>query len=129
MPRAPAENTLVKKTMTKIKSCTKKYRKAVRTYYKASSTFGNYRGTDSKRRTTLYKKSEKASDKADKIQDECKQHRVILQHLMRSKQVVKEDNKVKIQNLFAELDKDEMEWSSNTSSDKEAMEYPLGRNI
>ena len=122
MPRAPAENPVVKKTMTKIKSCTKKYRKAVRAYYKASSTLSKYKGTDSKRRTTLHKKSEKANDKADKIQDECKQHRVILEHFMRSKQVVKEDNKVKIQKMVSELEKDEQDWSSNTSSGKEAMQ-------
>lgn len=122
MPRAPAEAPLVKKTMTKLKSCTKKYRKAVRTYYKASATFGNYRGTDSKRRTTLYKKSEKASDKADKIYAECNQHLFILDYMMRSKQVVKDANRVKIEKMVEHFDKDEMEWSSNTSSDKEAMQ-------
>ena len=122
MPRAPAENPVVKKTMTKIKSCTKKYRKAVRAYYKASATFGKYKGTDSKRRATLHKKSEKANDKADKIQQECNNNRVILDYLMRAKQVVKEDNKVKIQKMVEDLEKDEQDWSSNTSSDKEAMQ-------
>jgi hypothetical protein len=122
MPRAPAETPLVKKTMTKLKSCTKKYRKAVRAYYKASATFGKYKGTDSKRRTTLHKKTEKANEKADKIQQECNSNHVILDYLMRSKQVVKEDNKVKIQKLIEDFEMDEQEWSSNTSSDKEAMQ-------
>jgi hypothetical protein len=122
MPKAPAENPVVKKTMTKLKSCTKKYRKAVRAYYKASATLGKYKGTDSKRRTTLHKKSEKANEKADKIQQECTNNTAILGYFMRAKQVVKEDNNVKIQKLIQDFEKDEQDWSSNTSSDKEAMQ-------
>ena len=121
MPRL-AENSLVKKEMTKIKSCTKKYRKAVRSYYKASSTLGKYRGTDSKRRATLYKKSQKANEKADEIKDQCNDHRVVLETMVRDGKVVKEDTKTKIDKLFSALDKDEMEWSSNTSSDRSAMQ-------
>ena len=118
----PAENALVKKEMTKVKSCTKKYRKAVRAYYKASSTLGKYRGADSKRRTTLYNKSKKANEKADEIKDQCNGHRVVLETMVREGKVVKEDTKTKIDKLFSALDKDELEWSSNTSSDMSAMQ-------
>jgi hypothetical protein len=122
MPKAPAENALVKKEITKVKNCTKKYRKAVRAYYKASATLSKYKGTDSKRRASLHKKSEKANDKADEIQDQCNGHRVILQSMVRSGKVVKEETKTKIQKMVADLEKDEQDWSSNTSSDKEAMQ-------
>jgi hypothetical protein len=120
MPKV-AEDPLVKKQMTKIKSCTKKYRKAVRAYYKASAELGKHRGT-AKRREALYKKSKKANEKADKICDECKEPRDILEYMMRAKKVVKEENKVKIKKMFADLDKDEMDWSSNTSRDRSAMQ-------
>jgi hypothetical protein len=49
MPRI-AENSSVKKEITKIKNCTKKYRKAVRKYYKTSDDLGKYRGTESKQK-------------------------------------------------------------------------------
>jgi len=120
MPRL-AEDPLVKKQMTKIKSCTKKYRKAVRAYYKASAALGKHRGT-AKRRETLYKKVEKTNDKANKVHDECKEPRDVLEYMMRTKNVVKQENIEKIQKLIAKLDKDEMEWSSNTSSDLSAMQ-------
>ena len=64
MPKAPAENALVKKEMTKVKNCTKKYRKAVRAYYKASATLNKCPATNTKRRASLYKKTEKANAKA-----------------------------------------------------------------
>jgi len=121
MPRL-AENSLVKKEMTKIKSCTKKYRKAVRSYYKASSTLGKYRGKDAKRRATLYKKTQKANEKADEIKHDCDEHRVHLESMMREGKVVKEETKTQIQKLFSTLGKDEMEWSSNTSSFKSALQ-------
>ena len=118
----PAENALVKKEITKVKSCTKKYRKAVRAYYKASSTLSKYRGTDSKRRTTLYNKSKKTNEKADEIKDQCNEHRVVLETMVREGKVVKEDTKTKIEKMFSALEKDELEWSSNTSSDRSAMQ-------
>jgi hypothetical protein len=118
----PAENALVKKEITKVKSCTKKYRKAVRAYYKASSTLSKYRGTDSKRRTTLYNKSKKTNEKADEIKDQCNEHRVVLETMLREGKVVKEDTKTKIEKLCSALEKDELEWSSNTSSDRSAMQ-------
>jgi hypothetical protein len=120
MPKL-AENPLVKKQMTKIKSCTKKYRKAVRAYYKASAALSKHRGT-AKRRETLYKKSQNANEKADKVRDECREPRDVLEYMMRTKNVVKQENKEKIPKLIAELDKDEMDWSSNTSSDLSAMQ-------
>ncbi len=122
MPRAPAENPVVKKTITKLKNCTKKYRKAARAYYKASAALGSYTGKDNKRRTTLHKKSEKANEKADKIQKECHNSHFVLNYMMRSNQVVKDANRVKIQKMFDDYDKDEADWSSNTSSDKKAMQ-------
>jgi hypothetical protein len=120
MPRL-AENPLVKKEMTKVKSCTKKYRKAVRNYYKASATLSKHRGT-AKRRETLYKKTKKANEKADEIKDQCDGHRVILSSMVRAGKVVKEETKTQIQNLFDKLSKDEMEWSSNNSRDLSAMQ-------
>lgn len=120
MPKV-AEDPLVKKQMTKIKSCTKKYRKAVRAYYKASAELGKHRGT-AKRRETLYKKSKKANENADKIRDECREPRDILEYMMRAKNVVKEENKEKIKKMIADLDKDEIDWSSNTSRDRSAMQ-------
>lgn len=121
MPRL-AENSLVKKEMTKVKSCTKKYRKAIRNYYKASATLGKYRGKDTKRRATLYKKSQKANEKADEIKGQCDGHRVILNSMVREGKVVKEETKTQIEKLFSTLDEDEMDWSSNTSSDRSAMQ-------
>jgi hypothetical protein len=41
--------------------------------------------------------------------------------MMRTKNVVKEENKEEIKKMIANLDKDEMDWSSNTSSDRSAM--------
>ena len=120
MPKV-AEHPLVKKQMTKIKSCTKKYRKAVRKYYKISAELGKHRGT-AKRRETLYKKSKKANENADKIRDECREPRDILEYMMRAKNVVKEENKEKIKKMIADLDKDEIDWSSNTSRDRSAMQ-------
>ena len=120
MPKV-AEDPLVKKQMTKIKSCTKKYRKAVRAYYKASAALSKHHGT-AKRRETLYKKSQKANEKADKVRDECKEPRDILEYMMRTNNVVKEENRNKINKMIADLDKDEMEWSSNTSRDLSAMQ-------
>jgi hypothetical protein len=121
MPKAPAENALVKKEMTKVKNCTKKYRKAVRAYYKASATLNKCPATNTKRRATLYKKSEKANAKADEIQDQCTGHRLVLESMMRSGKVVKEETKTKIHKMVADLEKEEQDWSSNTSSDKSAM--------
>lgn len=120
MPKQ-VENASVKKHMTKIKSCTKKYRKAVRSYFKASANLNKYNGTDSKRRTALYKKSEKANEKADKIHDECKEIRSALDEHLRKNEVVKSENKEKIHKLLVKLNKDEMDWSSNTSSMKKHM--------
>jgi hypothetical protein len=117
MPRV-AENPLVKKAMTKMASCTKKYRKASRKYYKASAELNRYRGKDTKKRAALYKKSEKAMEKADEIKDECDKCKMNLMSL----NVVKSENKVKVQNLIMRHDKDELEWSSNKSSDIAAME-------
>lgn len=121
MPRAPAEAPLVKKTMTKLKSCTKKYRKAVRAFNKTSANLGFYTGKDTKRRTALYKKTKDANDKANKIYAECNQHLFVLDYMMRSKQVVKDANRVKIEKMVEHFDKDERDWSSNTSSDKKAI--------
>lgn len=117
MPRV-VENALVKKAMTKVKSCTKKYRKAVRKFYKTSSNVNKYRGKDSKRRASLHKMSEKANANADKIKDECDDHKRNLQSMVQSGKVVKEETRVQIDKLFETLGKDEMMWSSNTSSFK-----------
>jgi hypothetical protein len=117
----PAENSLVKKEITKVKNCTKKYRKAIRAYYKASATLDKYRGTDSKRRKTLYNKSKKANEKADEIKGQCDDHRVTIESMVREGKVVKEETKTKIQKLLSDLEKDELDWSSNTSRDRSAM--------
>jgi hypothetical protein len=66
MPRI-AENSSVKKEITKIKNCTKKYWKAVRKYYKTSDDLRKYRGTDSKKRAALFVKTQKANKKADDL--------------------------------------------------------------
>lgn len=115
MPRI-AENSSVKKEITKIKNCTKKYRKAVRKYYKTSDNLGKYRGTDSKKRTALFVKTQKANKKADDVKHECEINRGNLKLMMREEMVVKEKTKDTIAKIFAKLDKDELEWSSNTSS-------------
>jgi len=115
MPRL-VENSSVKKEITKIKNCTKKYRKAVRKYYKTSADLGKYRGTDSKKRAALYDKSRKANEKADDVKHECEINRGNLTSMMREGMVVKEQTKDTIGKIFAKLDKDELEWSSNTSS-------------
>ena len=117
MPKV-AENALVKKAMTKVKSCTKKYRKAVRKFYKTSSKLNKYHGKDSKRRASLHKMSEKANASVDTIKDQCNDHKMNLQSMVQSGKVVKEETKTQIDKLFETLDKDEMAWSSNTSSFK-----------
>ena len=61
------------------------------------------------------------NENADKIRDECREPRDILEYMMRTKNVVKEENKEKIKKMVADLDKDEIDWSSNTSSDRSAM--------
>ena len=131
MPRV-AENPAVKKEMTKLKNCTKKYRKAVRAFYKTSAKLGNLSGPFGKKkdklRKTLVNKLSKAQTKAEKIKNDCITHRFHLDIMMKSKRdngeqiVIKEENREKIRILIDNLDKDEIEWSSNTSSDLSAMQ-------
>lgn len=111
MPKL-VEYPIIKKEITKIKNCTKKYRSAVRKYYKTSSKLRKYRGTSSTRRTALHKLSEKANDKANQIKVECNKSRHNLEVLMHDAKVVEDT----INKLFVDLNKDELEWSSNTSS-------------
>ena len=115
MPKL-VEYPIIKKEITKIKNCTKKYRSAVRKYYKTSSKLRKYRGTDNTRRTALYKLSEKANDKANQIKVECNKSLFNLEDLMRDAKVVREETEDTIKTLFADLNKEELEWSSNTSS-------------
>ena len=125
MPRV-AENSDVKKEMTKLKNCTKKYRKAVRAYYKTSVEFNKiFSGAPGKKRDKLshklIDKSTKANNKADKIKTECESYSKRLEMMMNNNKVVKPENREKIRILIDNFDKDEIEWSSNTSSDLSAM--------
>ena len=81
-----------------------------------------------KLRKTLVNKLSKAQTKAEKIKNDCITHRFHLDIMMKSKRdngepiVIKEENREKIRILIDNLDKDEIEWSSNTSSDLSAMQ-------
>ena len=94
----------------------------MRSYYKASSILGKYRGKDAKRRATLYKKTQKSNEKAEEIKNDCNEHRTHLESMLSEGKVVKEETKTQIQKLFSTLGKDEMEWSSNTSSFNSALQ-------
>jgi paraquat-inducible protein B len=116
MPRL-AENKLVKKEMTKLASCTKKYKSAVSKYTKSNTKYlKRYDSVLAKDKTpTLKDRKElkklkdavkKLSTKVYTIKNDCDENAITLEDMMAEGKVVKEETKIKIQQLFDKLDEE-----------------------
>jgi len=116
MPRV-AENQLVKKEMTKLARCTKKYKSALGKYTKSNKKYLNHYDMvlskdktptpkDRKELKKLKDAVKKISIKVDIIKNECNQNTFALEDMLDEGKVVKEETKIKIQQLFDKLDED-----------------------
>ena len=124
MPRL-AENTLVKKTMTKVASCTKKYRKSVRKSMKAYAKFRRLVRVDTNydKKTTRKASADmmKQQAKEKKDREDCEKNVITLEDMVDDGKIVKQETKTKVANLLAKYNADAKEWDSNTSSDRANM--------
>jgi paraquat-inducible protein B len=116
MPRL-AENQLVKKEMTKLASCTKKYKSALGKYTKSNTKYLNHYDMvlaknktptpkDRKELKKLKDAVKKLSVKVDTIKNDCDENTFALEDMLAEGKVVKEETKIKIQQLFDKLDED-----------------------
>ena len=124
MPRL-AENALVKKTMTKVASCTKKYRKSVRKSMKAYAKFRRLVRVDTNydKKTTRKASADmmKQQAKEKKDREDCEKNVITLEDMVDDGKIVKQETKTKVANLLAKYNADAKEWDSNTSSDRANM--------
>ena len=112
MPRL-AENTLVKKTMTKVASCTKKYRKSVRKSMKAYAKFRRLVRVDTNydKKTTRKASADmmKQQAKEKKDREDCEKNVITLEDMVDDGKIVKQETKTKVANLLSIL---KSEWEN-----------------
>ena len=122
MPRI-AENSEVKKKMTKLVACTKKFRKVVREGSKIKHQWiklsrKNLTAKETKEEKKLRVKSNTYAARSKDVMTKCDAVAIELDEM--SHLVRKEDTKAKIQKLMDKFDEHETDWSSNTDSFKRA---------